>query len=85
MPLGSTRARPGMAFGGELFVTMLYGTVSPQTGVVELASAGHPVPALLSGRAARDDGRPRARLLDMTVGPPLGLSGTRPTRSVSLE
>ena len=29
MPLGSPRARPGMAFGGELFVTMLYGTVEP--------------------------------------------------------
>ncbi|MGO4343086.1 SpoIIE family protein phosphatase [Pedococcus sp. 2YAF34] len=85
MPLGSTRARPGMAFGGELFVTMLYGTVSPETGVVEVASAGHPVPVLLSGRAARDDGHPRVRLVDMAVGPPLGLSGHRPTHRQLLE
>lgn len=85
MPLGSTRARPGMAFGGELFVTMLYGTVSPDTGVVEIASAGHPVPALLSGRASRDEGRPRGRLLEMTVGPPLGLSGHRPAHEVLLD
>ena len=85
MPLGTTRARPGMAFGGELFVTMLYGTVSPETGVLEVASAGHPLPAVLSGRAAREDGRPRVSLLDMTVGPPLGLSGERPTRRLLLE
>ncbi|HEV7195287.1 MAG TPA: SpoIIE family protein phosphatase, partial [Pedococcus sp.] len=31
MPLGATRARPGMAFGGELFVTMLFGIVDPET------------------------------------------------------
>ena len=85
MPLGSTRARPGMAFGGELFVTMLYGTVSPETGVVEIASAGHPVPALLSGRVSRDEGNPRGQLLDMAVGPPLGLSGHRPTHRLVLE
>jgi Stage II sporulation protein E (SpoIIE) len=40
MPLGNQRARPGMAFGGELFVTMLFGVVDPHTGEVELASAG---------------------------------------------
>ncbi len=60
MPLGTPRARPGMAFGGELFVTMLFGVVDPETGSVELASAGHPLPMLLYGREARAQGKPRA-------------------------
>jgi anti-sigma regulatory factor (Ser/Thr protein kinase) len=84
MPLGSPRARPGMAFGGELFVTMLYGAVDPATGEVVLASAGHPLPALLFGRASRHDGRPRGRLLEMPVGPPLGIEGVRPAHHLTL-
>jgi anti-sigma regulatory factor (Ser/Thr protein kinase) len=78
MPLGTTRARPGMSFGGELFVTMLYGVVEPDTGSVVLASAGHPAPAILAGRDSRADGLPRGRLLSMAVGPPLGIEGDRP-------
>lgn len=85
LPLGTTRARPGMSFGGELFVTMLYATITPDTGVVEIASAGHPLPALLSGRASRDDGAPRGRLLSMPVGPPLGIAGARPATELVLE
>lgn len=85
LPLGTTRARPGMSFGGELFVTMLYATITPETGVVEIASAGHPLPALLSGRAARDDGAPRGQLLSMPVGPPLGIAGARPATQLVLE
>ena len=84
MPLGSPRARPGMAFGGELFVTMLYGTVEPDTGEVVLASAGHPLPALLFGRASRLDGRPRGTLVEMPVGPPLGIEGVRPAHHLTL-
>ena len=84
MPLGSPRARPGMAFGGELFVTMLYGAVDPDTGEVVLASAGHPLPALLFGRASRHDGRPRGMLVEMPVGPPLGIEGVRPAHHLTL-
>jgi len=85
IPLGTPRARPGMAFGGELFVTMLFGIVDPATGVVDLASAGHPLPALLHGRQAREGGLPRGRLLRMEVGPPLGITGSRPVHRVRLE
>ena len=85
LPLGTARARPGMSFGGELFVTMLYATITPDTGVVEIASAGHPLPALLSGRVAREDGAPRGRLLSMPVGPPLGIPGARPATELVLE
>lgn len=85
MPLGTTRARPGMSFGGELFVTMLFGVVEPETGRLELTSAGHPPPALLAGRESRADGLPRARLLSMPVGPPLGIRGERPTQGIQLS
>ena len=84
MPLGSTRARPGLSFGGELFVTMLYGVISPHTGEAVLASAGHLPPALMSGRESRADGLPRARLLSMSVGPPLGIEGDRPLHRLHL-
>ena len=85
LPLGTTRARPGMSFGGELFVTMLYATITPETGVVEIASAGHPLPALLSGRASRADGAARGRLLTMPVRPALGIAGARPATELVLE
>jgi serine phosphatase RsbU (regulator of sigma subunit)/anti-sigma regulatory factor (Ser/Thr protein kinase) len=84
MPLGSTRARPGLAFGGELFVTMLYGIVDADTGEVWLASAGHPLPVLLYGLEARTQGAGRARFVDMQVGPPLGIEGERPVHRLRL-
>jgi serine phosphatase RsbU (regulator of sigma subunit)/anti-sigma regulatory factor (Ser/Thr protein kinase) len=85
LPLGSSRARPGMAFGGELFVTMLYGTLDTETGEVELASAGHPLPAVLFGRLSRGAGKPRAQAVSMPVGPPLGIDGSRPSHHLRLE
>jgi anti-sigma regulatory factor (Ser/Thr protein kinase) len=85
MPLGTGRARPGMSFGGELFVTMLFGAINPSTGEVVLASAGHPLPALLAGRESRGDGLPRARLLSAAVGPPLGIGGERPVHRLHLS
>jgi anti-sigma regulatory factor (Ser/Thr protein kinase) len=85
MPLGSQRARPGMAFGGELFVTMLYGIVDPDSGAMTLASAGHPLPARLHGLIARAAGSGRGHLVDMDVGPPLGISGSRPEHHLQLE
>jgi serine phosphatase RsbU (regulator of sigma subunit)/anti-sigma regulatory factor (Ser/Thr protein kinase) len=84
MPLGTPRARPGITFGGELFVTMLFGIVDPDTGWVELASAGHPLPALLFGREARAEGRARAELVSMAVGPPIGIDGVRPAHRLRL-
>jgi serine phosphatase RsbU (regulator of sigma subunit)/anti-sigma regulatory factor (Ser/Thr protein kinase) len=85
MPLGNERIRPGMAFGGELFVTMLFGVVDPRTGEVELASAGHPAPAVLAGLVARGKGRPRAERAPIAVGPPLGIGGDRPVTRLRLE
>lgn len=85
MPLGTTRARPGMAFGGELFVTMLFGLVDPDTGELEMASAGHCVPMLLRGLVAREAGAPRGEEIQMEVGPPLGIEGPRPLRRLRLE
>jgi serine phosphatase RsbU (regulator of sigma subunit)/anti-sigma regulatory factor (Ser/Thr protein kinase) len=85
MPLGSSGARPGMAFEGELFVTMLYGAVHPETGDVELASAGHPLPAVLFGLASRAAGSPRGRKVTMDVGPPLGIEGARPSHRLRLD
>lgn len=84
MPLGTPRARPGMAFGGELFVTMLLGVVDPDTGAVELASAGHPLPMVLFGSEARAHGRPRGEPVSMTVGPPIGIAGERPVHRMQL-
>jgi anti-sigma regulatory factor (Ser/Thr protein kinase) len=84
MPLGTTRARPGMSFGGELFVTLLFGVIDPSTGDLLVSSAGHPAPALLAGRESRADGIPRGRLLAMEVGPPLGIPGDRPVTQVKL-
>lgn len=84
MPLGNARARPGMAFGGELFVTMLFAIIDPATGETELASAGHCLPVLLRGRLAREGGAPRGELVDMEVGPPLGIEGERPVHRVTL-
>ena len=84
MPLGTARVRPGMAFGGELFVTMLFGIVDPDTGWVELASAGHPLPALLFGHEAREQGAARAELVAMPVGPPIGVGGERPAHRLRL-
>jgi serine phosphatase RsbU (regulator of sigma subunit)/anti-sigma regulatory factor (Ser/Thr protein kinase) len=85
MPLGNQRARPGMAFGGELFVTMLFGVVDPLSGEVELTSAGHPSPAVLAGLIARGVGRPRVSRVPMLVGPPLGIEGERPLARIRLE
>ncbi|HEV7172710.1 ATP-binding SpoIIE family protein phosphatase [Pedococcus sp.] len=84
MPLGTPRARPGMAFGGELFVTMLFGVVDPETGSVELASAGHPLPMLLYGHEGRAQGKPRGEPVAMTVGPPIGIKGERPVHRLEL-
>jgi serine phosphatase RsbU (regulator of sigma subunit)/anti-sigma regulatory factor (Ser/Thr protein kinase) len=85
LPLGTPRASPGMAFGGELFVTMLYGIIDPDSGRVELASAGHPLPALLSGLISRHEGAERATLVSMAVGPPIGIEGERPSHHLWLE
>ena len=104
----------GGGFGGELFVTMLYGLLDPCTGDLTLASAGHCAPAVVSrwanppGRASRtapgvgvgsgpdpragghraDDvdtsGTSRSRIVDLEVGPPLGVGGNRRVRSLRL-
>jgi anti-sigma regulatory factor (Ser/Thr protein kinase) len=92
-------------FGGELFVTMLYGLLDPATGEVVLASAGHCPPAVVPrrpGSGGADDGvggaddgvggaddgadvsEGRARLVDLTIGPPLGLGGARLAHALRL-
>jgi serine phosphatase RsbU (regulator of sigma subunit) len=76
-------------FGGELFVTMLYGLLDPATGEIVLASAGHCPPAVVprrprrAGVGGRDD-TGGARLVELTIGPPLGLGGVRHAQAVQL-
>lgn len=85
--------RQGGGFGGELFVTMLYGLLDTHTGEVTLASAGHCPPVLMPSRRtqpgdAADDhsDRPdRAHIVDLVSGPPLGLGGVRPVQTVKLD
>jgi len=85
--------RQGSGFGGELFVTMLYGLLEPHTGEVTLASAGHCPPVLLPARrevpGGETDHRPdhpdRAHIVDLVSGPPLGLGGPRPVQTVKLD
>lgn len=81
-------------FGGELFVTLLYGLLDPATGEVVLASAGHCPPAVVPRRPGSggadggaddaDDSEGRARLVDLTIGPPLGLGGARQAHALRL-
>ncbi|MFF0447362.1 SpoIIE family protein phosphatase [Streptomyces sp. NPDC004609] len=53
---------------GDIGATCLYAVYDPITRRCSLASAGHPLPALV-----RPDGS--AEILDVPVGPPLGLGG----------
>jgi anti-sigma regulatory factor (Ser/Thr protein kinase) len=76
----------GGGFGGELFVTMLYGLLDTHTGELTLASAGHCPPAVLpETREATGQRRQRARIVDLPTGPPLGLGGVRPVQTLKLD
>ena len=58
---------------------------TPSTGEVVLASAGHPLPALLFGRASRARTAARGGCSStMPVGPPLGIEGVRPAHHLTL-
>ncbi|WP_443080251.1 SpoIIE family protein phosphatase [Streptomyces sp. SP18BB07] len=48
--------------------TCLYGVYDPVTGILSVASAGHPTPAIAG------TGEPATRL-DLPIGPPLGIGG----------
>ncbi|MDF2143724.1 SpoIIE family protein phosphatase [Knoellia sp. p5-6-4] len=78
----------GGGFGGELFVTMLYGLLDTHTGELTLASAGHCPPALVPsarpGQAGTGPG-PRPHIVDLVTGPPLGLGGPRPVQTIKLD
>lgn len=75
-------------FGGELFVTALFGVFDPATGELLLASAGHFPPAVVRRRAAKggqaDPGR-LAEFVKVEPGPPLGVTGYRPVLQLVLE
>ncbi|MFF8595003.1 SpoIIE family protein phosphatase [Streptomyces sp. NPDC015220] len=58
--------------------TLLYAVYDPVTCRCTAALAGHPPPALLA-----PDGR--ARLVDLPVGPPLGLGGIQPYESATVD
>jgi anti-sigma regulatory factor (Ser/Thr protein kinase) len=64
----------------ELFVTVVYGVIQPEAGMLTLASAGHPAPLL---RRAPAGGPTTARYVDVPPGAPLGLGGHHPTSSVA--
>ncbi|WP_329109163.1 SpoIIE family protein phosphatase [Micromonospora sp. NBC_01699] len=63
----------------ELFVTVVYGVIEPGTGLMTLASAGHPAPLL---RRAPVGEPVSAEYLPVHPGVPLGLVGHRPTSTV---
>jgi len=75
-------------FGGELFVTALFGILDPATGELVLASAGHLPPAVALRRTEPngpgDPGR-RAEFAPVEPGPPLGIPGHRPVLRIVLE
>jgi anti-sigma regulatory factor (Ser/Thr protein kinase) len=58
----------------ELFVTVAYGVADAPAGELTLASAGHPSPLL---RRPAGGGGASVTPLDVPVGAPLGLAGTR--------
>lgn len=75
-------------FGGELFVTALFGVFDPATGVLLLASAGHFPPAVVRRRpatGAHTSSGPLADYAELAPGPPLGITGTRPVTQIVLH
>jgi anti-sigma regulatory factor (Ser/Thr protein kinase) len=83
-PGGTEPMRAG--YGGELFVTMLYALLDPRSGDLELVNAGHCCPAVVRGwdPPARETPEPVVELLDLPVGPPLGLCGEWPVHRARL-
>ncbi len=79
----------GGGFGGELFVTMLYGLLETHSGELTLASAGHCPPALLPARGelgtSQAGAGPRPHIVDLVSGPPLGLGGPRPVQTIKID
>lgn len=85
-------------FGGELFVTALFGVFDPASGDLLLSSAGHSPPAVVRRKRKSDgqadpvpvdeyappDPRPVAEYAGLRPGPPLGFPGTRPVRKIVL-
>jgi serine phosphatase RsbU (regulator of sigma subunit)/anti-sigma regulatory factor (Ser/Thr protein kinase) len=73
-------------FGGELFVTALFGILDPATGELLLASAGHPPPAVAHRRTEQDGSGGRMTVLaPVDPGPPLGIPGNRPVLRIVLD
>ncbi len=64
----ASRAGPGAQSTGDVGATCLYAVYDPVSRHCAIALAGHPAPAL-----ATPDGT--VKLLDLPVGPPLGLGG----------
>jgi serine phosphatase RsbU (regulator of sigma subunit) len=62
------RPGPGAETTGDVGATCLYAVYDPLSGHCTIALAGHPAPVLVT-----PDGT--AKLLDLPVGPPLGLGG----------
>ena len=65
-------------FEAGKMTTVLYAVLDPTLSTVEIASAGHPLPMMVTG-----DGP--ARMIDATVDPPLGVIGGLRRRSTKLE
>jgi GAF domain-containing protein/anti-sigma regulatory factor (Ser/Thr protein kinase) len=67
------------AHSDELFVTVVYGLIEPDSNRLTIASAGHPPPLIRRG----SPGQPAsARYVEVPPGVPLGLHGPRTTVTV---
>ncbi|MFI1030358.1 SpoIIE family protein phosphatase [Streptomyces sp. NPDC020951] len=64
----AVRPGPGAETAGDVGATCLYAVYDPVSRHCTIALAGHPVPALVTPDGA-------VKLLDLPIGPPLGLGG----------
>ncbi|RKS72706.1 serine phosphatase RsbU (regulator of sigma subunit) [Motilibacter peucedani] len=61
------------SLGPEVFVTALVAVLDPLTGLLQVATAGHPPPLL-----RRLSGPPGGTFVELEAGPPVGVPGERP-------
>jgi len=84
-PSGDGLPYAGVAgFAGELFATSLIAILDPESGELQLASAGHVPPVIVRRRIDPGGGGRPAELAGLEPGPPLGIPGDRPVLRLRL-